>query len=309
MGTLQQPVGKTPRSKLKRLLRWTAVTVLLWLVCSYIVAYRLTWRPRAIFAEPAPSVTWGTVEPLRLTAEDGEQLGAWFIPGAAGQPVVLLLHGNNGCRGACLTQAEIAGSIGCPVLMVSLRAHGDSTGDFNDFGWGGRKDVAAAVAWLEKNQPGRPIVVWGQSLGAAAAAFAAEELADRVGGYILECPYQDIRTAVWNRTKIYLPPVLDFIAYAGLRTVAPLVLPNLDQLSVRDAVGKLPPSMPVLILAGGADRHARPEEAVAIRSRIPGPAELVFIEGAEHSQLAAADPDGYRRAVLGFLAKTPRAGF
>jgi hypothetical protein len=39
----------------------------------------------------------------------------------------------------------------------------------NDFGYSARQDVLAAVDWLEHNHFGRPVVVWSQSLGAAAA--------------------------------------------------------------------------------------------------------------------------------------------
>ena len=65
--------------------------------------------------------------------------------------------------------------------MISLRAHGDSTGDLNDFGHSARHDVVTAVDWLEHNHPERPVVVWGQSLGAAAAIFTAEAIGRRAG--------------------------------------------------------------------------------------------------------------------------------
>jgi uncharacterized protein len=121
--------------------------------------------------------------------------------------------------------------------MISFRAHGDSTGEINDIGYSARHDVIAAVAFLEQRRPGKPILVHGTSLGSAAAAFASGELAGRVRGYVLECPYRDVKSAVWNRTREYLPPVLDVIAYAGLRLVAPLVLPDLDQMAPVFAVG------------------------------------------------------------------------
>src|SRR5262249_52034256 len=153
-------------------------------------------------------------------------------------------------------------------LLVSLRAHGDSTGEVNDFGYGARHDVTAAVAWAEKNHPHRPIIVWGRSLGSAAALFAAGDLGHRVRGYVLECPYRDLRTAVRTRTRLRLPPVAADVAYLGLVTTAPLVLPDADRISPLEAAGEVPEGMPVLILAGGKDRRARPEEAEAIRDRI-----------------------------------------
>jgi alpha-beta hydrolase superfamily lysophospholipase len=215
--------------------------------------------------------------------------------------VVVLLHGNGGGRTNCLPQAELAAAEGFGSLLVTLRAHSDSTGATNDFGYGARHDVAAAVAWLEARQPGRPILIWGQSLGAAAALFAAPDLGGRVAGYLLECPYRDLRTAVRNRTRYYLPPILDAAAYAGLVTVAPMVLPDLDRIAPIAAAGAIPPTVPVLILAGGADRRALPEEARDLAARIGPNARLRLFPSGDHAQLLEADPAGYRAEVVGFL--------
>ena len=69
--------------------------------------------------------------------------------------------GNRGCRRDGLTAAEFFAGQGCTVLLVSLRAHGDSSGEFNDLGYSAWRDVAAAVAFLEKECPGRRIIVNG----------------------------------------------------------------------------------------------------------------------------------------------------
>ena len=43
---------------------------------------------------------------------------------------------------------QFLASHGYAALMVTLRAHGDSTGEYNDIGWGARADVWAAVDFL-----------------------------------------------------------------------------------------------------------------------------------------------------------------
>src|SRR5262249_30251882 len=154
------------------------------------VAYRLTHRRLQRFDEPAPQITWGRIESDRIKTSDGEELGAWFIDGRDQAACVLLLHGSNGHRGHQLRQAQFLASHGLAALLISFRAHGDSTGDYHDIGWGARQDVWAAVDYLEKRRPGRPIIVSGVSMGAAAALFASGELGHRVCGYILESPYQ-----------------------------------------------------------------------------------------------------------------------
>jgi alpha-beta hydrolase superfamily lysophospholipase len=209
--------------------------------------------------------------------------------------LVLLLHGNGGDRSQSLESAEIADALGCSELLISHRAHGDSTGAVNDIGFSARHDVVAAVEWLERESSGRPIIAWGRSLGAAA-------LRERVQGYILECPYQDLPTAVRNRVNMRLPVPLCTMAYAGLRLVAPLVLPDVDEISPLQAARAVPESVPVLLLAGDEDRLALPREARAIQHVIGPSAQLVTIAGGEHLQLARADPQRYRDTVISFLA-------
>ena len=293
----------------RRVVRWSiwlAVGLVLWLGVSSVVAFRLTRRARPRFDEPAPRVAWGPIEDARLQTRDGQEIGAWFVEGESAAPSVLVLHGNKGSRGNSLKRAEFLAQAGCAVLMISLRAHGDSTGDFNDIGYSARQDVIAAVAFLEAKRPGRPIVVLGTSLGSAAAVFASAELGHRVQGYILESPYQDLKTAVWNRTQTYLPPLLAQISYVGLRLVGPAFLPQLDAIAPVRAIDGIPADVPVLILAGAADALARPEEARALWQRVSRHGRLLLFPGANHNNLFPSAQTKYKEVVLEFCRSMPR---
>jgi len=273
----------------------------LWLLLSLIVVYVLTRRPHARFDEPAPVVAWGVFEEHRLQTRDGETLGAWFHRGSPGGPSVVVLHGNRGCRRDGLPVAEFFAGRGYAVLLVSLRAHGDSTGEVNDFGYSARHDVVAAVEFLLRERPRRSVLVHGTSMGAAAAIFASAELGERVVGYVLESPYQSLYQALRNRTAMYLPPLLDRIAYAGAVLAGPLVLPEADRIVPIDHVAGIPPSVPVLFLSGTKDDRAHPSEAQALCDRIAGHARLVLFEGAGHGCLIRADPQRYAEAVTPLL--------
>lgn len=275
--------------------------VCLWLLLSLVAADRLTRRARQPFAEPAPQVSWGQMESLRLATADGEEVGAWFVPGDERGPSVVLLHGNGNSRAWCLPWGELLAGQGCSVLLVTLRAHGDSTGERNDIGYSARQDVVAAVAYLERRRPGKSVLLMGKSLGAAAAVFAARELGGRVRGCLLESPYRDLRTAVRNRVENHLPPVLDRVAYAGLLLAGRVVLPHLDRIAPVECVGAIPPDVPVWVLAGDRDDQARPEEARALYERVAGHGRLVFFAGAGHDSLLPHDPALYRRVVAEWL--------
>jgi alpha-beta hydrolase superfamily lysophospholipase len=278
-----------------------AAVLVVWLAASQFAAHKLTTRRRPVFAEPVPSVAWGTLEPHRLRTRDGQEIGAWFHRGRPDTPGVLLLHGNGGSRWNCLSRAEILAGQGYTVLLISLRAHGDSTGDINDIGYSARHDVIAAVELLERERPGQPVFIHGTSMGGAAALFASGELANRVRGYILESPYLDLKVAVRNRTENELPPLLDWIAYRGLIAVSPLILADVDKISPLTAIADVPANVPILILAGGTDRSARPEEARALLSRVKEHGRLVLFEKAGHLRFLDEDPELYKRTILGFL--------
>src|SRR6185295_14890201 len=144
--TIARPlkIGTLMKRILHSVLTWTFVYFFL----PSIFVYLVSSRPFRRYDEPAPTLAWGSPESIRLTTDDGEDLGAWFIdrPGEVKDaPAVVLLHGVGANRSQSLPMAEEFARRGCPVLLISQRSHGDSTGDKNDFGYSGRGDVAAAV--------------------------------------------------------------------------------------------------------------------------------------------------------------------
>jgi pimeloyl-ACP methyl ester carboxylesterase len=310
MTALTDPVPPDRRSPARRRVRrWLIALVgltVLWLVGSLVAAHLLTHRKGGRFAEPAPRVSWARFEGVRLPTLDGHELGAWYAEGPAGGPSVVLLHGNGGHRGHHLARARLLAGAGCSVLPVTIRAHGDSSGDYNDIGYSARHDVVAAVSYMERRRPGRPIVVLGSSLGAAAATYASAGLGRRVAGFVLEAPYLDLKSAVRNRTREHLPIGLEWVAYQGLLLVAPLVVPDLEKTSPLLAIGGVPEDVPVLFLAGRHDDKATPEQVERLRDRVGSHARLVVFERAGHLGFLESDPGLYRRALLGLIREAAR---
>jgi len=216
---------------------------------------------------------------------------------------VLLLHGNGGSRGAMLPVMEMLAKADYSVLAITLRAHGDSTGEINDLGWSARNDVAAAADFLQREFPGRPLFVVGRSLGAAAAVFAAKDLDGRVAAISWNNLTKTCGAPCGNRLQRHLPPVLDWIAYGGLRLWSPVFLPvALDRPSPAERISDIPATVPIVIISGSADSHARLDDVKTLFQRVQAHAKLVVFEGAAHEPLDQNNPELYHRTLFEFLA-------
>ena len=274
-----------------------------WLGSSALVAWRFTRRVCAVRSETLPPVAW-PVESHRL--QTARRPADWGLAGSrrSGKACVLLVHGQGGSRSAVLPTMRWLADARFTVLAITVRAHGDSSGDANDFGWSARRDVAAAVEFLKRECPGRPIYVVGRSLGAAAAIFVARELGGSVKGYSLEQPYKDLKTATWNRLRHYLPPVLDWTAYAGLLVWAPVFLSvDPEEISPYNHIRDIPQGAAVVFAVGSADRHAPLNDVRAMCERIESHARLVVFDGAAHVDLEQANPQLYRSTLLSLLGE------
>lgn len=278
--------------------RWIILGTLLgllvgWLGSSYLVARYFVSRHSPPYVEKLPVIEGMTFTEHRLTTRDQQTIGSWFVEGPAGSPVVLLVHGHHADRSANLSRARLFHELGCGCMLITMRGHGDSTGDLDDFGYGGRLDVMAAIEFLKMQAPGRPILLVGMSAGAAAVCFAAGEPDIEVAGVVMEQPYQDMHIAVKRRTDLFLPSALSYVAYTGLLMMGKVVLPHYDEISPCNAVLRIPAKVPIWILTAGKDNRAYPEEAKAIFDRASNHAELVLFPEAGHESLLEHDPQKY----------------
>ena len=239
------------------------------------------------------------VEQVTFPSASGATIHGWLIASQTNRGVVILQHGVHADKSSLVGRAKFLSQNGYAVLMFDFQAHGESIGKQITFGYLESRDSQAAVEFVKKRFPGKPIAVIGVSLGAAAAALANPPL--DVQAMVLEMMYPTIVDATKDRIEMRLgslgrclSPLLTWqIKLRGVCTT--------DDLRPIVAVAKI--SAPKLFLAGTADRETKFNEAKAIFTNAAQPKMFVPFEGARHEDLLHYSPEQYKKTVLEFLDK------
>lgn len=237
-------------------------------------------------------------EDVRFTTDDGVTLSGWLIPAARDtRTAVVVLHGFSGHRLANLPAFVPWLHERHHVLMFDFRGHGQSDSRSVTLGSHERRDVAAAVRFLEGRGLG-PVALFGTSMGASIAIVSAPDLA--VGVVIADAPYAQLHHPVASRMRQAGYPLADvgariIVAGAALRTRSWLGDP------IR-AVRRLVPRA-LLVIAPREDRLISWRQGVSLFHAAGEPKELWVVEGAGHAEAYLAEPQAYRDRVLAFLER------
>jgi len=124
-----------------------SVLVLAVLVVAALWAFQrqLVYLPGRQAVPPAATVLPGASDVV-LQTEDGLELGAWFLPAAAGAPAVLVANGNGGSRELRAPLARALAEEGLSVLLFDYRGYGGNPGSPSEQGLA--RDVRAARRFL-----------------------------------------------------------------------------------------------------------------------------------------------------------------
>lgn len=123
-----------------------------------------TWKLFAGFKMPRsavhtfPTFPYDTVE---LKTSNGLTIDCWYSrPDSAAKGTVVLFHGLSINKGFILREAEEFRFMGYNILMVDLRAHGNSVGNVTSIGYWESEEVKLAFDYLQKK--GRNIFFYGE---------------------------------------------------------------------------------------------------------------------------------------------------
>jgi alpha-beta hydrolase superfamily lysophospholipase len=237
-------------------------------------------------------------EEVRFTADDGVTLAGWLIPaGRETRSAVILMHGFTGHR-----LSELAYSVPWlqpryHVLQFDFRGHGASDPSRVTLGSRERRDVAAAVRFLENRGLG-PIALMGISMGAAIAIVSAPDVP--VAAVVADSPFAHLHHPIGNRLREAGYP----LARLGSRAIvaAAAVRTRTRLLSPMQRVKQVAPRALLLITTRG-DRLISWRQSLALFKAAGEPKELYVVDDGEHAQAYPVAGPEYERRVLDFMAR------
>ncbi len=259
-----------------------------YLAMGAVAANALTVPKRRFDAQNTPARLGLAFDEVRFPSRGGEvQIAGWYIPRAAGDRALVLVHGRDASRtfefgGRFVELAAALHRCGYPVLMIDLRGHGQSGDGRYGFGLKERCDVQGAVDWLLHKglAPGR-IGVLGVSLGAASAIGAmADE--PRIGALVTDSGFADfapLLQAHW-RADTRLPVLLQPSALFMAR-----VLFGIDLRASRpfQEVNRIAPR-PMFFIHSAADALVPVSNVEQLAAAAPS-AETWVVSGSEHARI------------------------
>lgn len=243
---------------------------------------------------------------IEFRSADGIPLKGWYIP-AVGEArgTIIYAHGHNRTRVEMLPEAAFAHSLGYNGLLFDLRHQGQSGGEITTVGYYERRDVLGAVRYaLSEGRAARPVILWGVSMGAAAALMAAAESPD-VAAVISDSSFLSFPDMIRHHWKMFLPlpsfPIADEVIYwsAWRGNFRPS---DFDLQTAVERIG----ARPILFVGVEGDRRMPPAIARTLFARATSPQKaLVVLPGKRHGEGFKGATEQYKKAVREFLARLP----
>lgn len=229
--------------------------------------------------------------------------GQLISPQVASKGTVIMAHGLGGSRQSIYPVADIFLSLGYSVFAIDLPNAGSSTSTLNTFGIRESYDVLDAINYIAKDNNDKPMILWGMSYGAGAAAIAAGRDDSKIDNIILDSPLSD--------PEVMIVQGLNFIKHS--ENVPPKLIKYSSELYTTIRYGFSIDSMqadkwlkntekPVLILSSNSDKVTPPFMAEALfEASSNEDSRIVKFHNVSHAMLYYDEKERYVKAIRDYL--------
>ena len=247
---------------------------------------------------PVTEIPHFPYETLLLHTKRNNNIEAWYIAVDSAKGTVILFHGLGSNKASLLNEAYEFRYLGFNVMLVDLRAHGNSDGNTTTLGVEESEEVKLAYDHIlsmgEKN-----IILYGLSLGAVVIAKSISDYQLKPARIILDAPFRSLRDHLRGRARIIGFPDEPFATLVTFWSGVERGFNGFKHNTCRYAE-KI--NCPVLLQYGAHDKLVSPGETNSIFEHIASPdKKLVIYSFAGHQSFLSNDPGKWRKETGDFL--------
>jgi len=237
-------------------------------------------------------------ETHRFESGKGVELEAWHIPVEHSKAMVIIFHGYAASKATCLSIAKAYNDLGYSTFLVDFRGSGGSSGNTTTIGMAEGEDVAKSLDYVRAHFPNQPVVLHGVSMGAASILKAIASNGAKPDLIVLEAVFDRMLTTTGHRfTAMGAPefPGARILIFWGSVQIGYWGFAHNPVEYAKEV------HCPALVMHGGRDPLARPEEAKNVFENLAGPKEFELFPGISHDTCVRPDASRWKGFVSTFL--------
>ena len=251
------------------------------------------WLPHALISHhnrgvnPNPEIlAQSGLEPELVEIEGDSALvtlrGWWLraedLESSEPSPTLIFLHSLGGTREDLLEFALPFREAGFDLMLLDLRSHGESDGEFFTYGARESEDISAAIDWLSEQGAAAHVGIIGVSAGGAVAIAAAAQ-DERIQAVVTLGTFADLEATITQQTP-HLPGFWRERAVTQAEAIAEF---EIEAASPVYSAAQL--EVPLLILHGDRDQYIPPENARQLYDAAAGARQIGWITDGTHANM------------------------
>ncbi|MGD8452901.1 MAG: alpha/beta hydrolase [Phycisphaerae bacterium] len=235
-------------------------------------------------------------EDVHFPTTDGLTLHGWFLPAeGTARGTVIQFHGNAANITAHVGLVWWLPAAGYNVLLFDYRGYGESEGRVTRVGTIADGNAAIDYALRRPDVAGKPLYLYGQSLGAAVGIVVAADRPE-VAAVVAESPFSGYRRVAARHAQ--------GLVYASWAARALAWLAISDGYDPLDYVGRIAPR-PLLVIVAEKDTICFPEQGRELYEAAGAPKDFWSAPGSAHLEICFDHDGELRERILGFLDHPP----
>lgn len=240
---------------------------------------------------------------VEIISKDGLKLVGYEIKARQNSNIwVIAVHRYMGSGTDMIQYVEKFRSYGYNGLIIDLRAHGRSEGQYIGMGWLDRYDLRMWIDKIIEENKNCKIILYGISMGASTVSMTTgEELPKEVKLAIADCGY----TSVWEEFAVHLKKILHVLPFP-LLYVASFMSKMFVGYGFKEAstIKQLKKSKtPTLFIHGKKDKFVPFSMLDKIYKSAQCEKEKLEIEEAAHAESCNINPEKYWGTIEKFIEK------